>query len=81
MKKLMATFLGIVLIAAGVSGLANPPALTAQAPVPVPPVAVQKEGPFRLLAAAKVRARHRRMEGFHADVTGENGAWWVVFYP
>ena len=56
MKKLIAAFLGVVLIAAGVSGLANPPALTAQAPVPVPPIAMQKEGPFRLLAAAKVRA-------------------------
>jgi len=76
---LMATLLGLVLITAGVSGLTNSPAIAAQ--VPAPPAAVQKDGPFRLLLAARAHARHRRMEGFHADVMEENGAWWVVFYP
>jgi hypothetical protein len=77
MKHLLtAALVGIVLILGGASAQANPPAVVAQAPP-----AVQKDGPYRLLLAAKADARHRRAQGFHADVVREDGVWWVVYYP
>jgi hypothetical protein len=76
---LTAVLLGVVTFAAGASVQANPPIIVAQ--VPAPPAPVQKDGPFRLLLAAKADARHRRAQGFRADVVSETGVWWVVFYP
>jgi hypothetical protein len=49
-------------------------------PVPPPGAAVQRDGPFRLLVAARADANHRRSQGFHAEPVRENGLWWVVYY-
>jgi hypothetical protein len=75
---LTVALVGAVLIAAGAFAQANPPTIVAQAPPP--PTAAQRDGPFRLLVAAKADARHRRAQGFRADVVLENGFWWVVYY-
>src|SRR5262249_43234594 len=76
---LLATSLSLVTLAVGVFPLAKPSTVAAQDPAP--PVAVQKDGPFRLRAVAKADARQRRAQGFRADVTLEHGKWWVIFYP
>lgn len=73
----LATVLGAVTMA-GVAALAHPPTIAAQV---TPPAGVQKDGPFRLLLAARADAQHRRAQGFRTEVTQENGVWWVVYYP
>jgi hypothetical protein len=77
--SLLAALLAVATIAACASAQANPPVTLAQAPPPGVPA--QKDGPFRLLLAARADARHRRIQGFHADVVSENGMWWVIYYP
>ena len=80
-NTLTVAVLGIVLLSSGASTEANPPTPVAQVPgAPVPPP-MQRDGPYRVLVAAKVDARHRRAQGFRADVVIENGLWWVLYYP
>ncbi len=74
---LTGALLGAATIAAGASAQATPTTLVAQAPAPP---SVQKDGPYRLLVAAKADARHRRIQGFQADVVWENGVWWVIYH-
>jgi hypothetical protein len=46
-------------------------------PVPAPAL---RDGPYRVLVTAKTEARHRRLQGFKADVVNENGKWWVYYH-
>jgi hypothetical protein len=78
---LTATLLVALTIVGCAAALAQPPTAVAQAPVPPPPGGVQKDGPFRLLVAARAHAKHRRGQGFRTEVVKESGMWWVVFYP
>jgi len=57
----------------------GPPPLPPPAgPPPVPPTF--KDGPFPRLHLAKVDARQRRAQGFHARALWERGAWWVYYH-
>jgi hypothetical protein len=77
--RLTALVLIALTIAVGASVQADPPPVVV--PGPPPGAAVQKDGPFRLLVAARADVNHRRAQGYHAEAMKENGLWWVVFYP
>jgi hypothetical protein len=48
--------------------------------VPVQTNSPQRDGPFRLLAAARAHANRRRAQGYHADIVKERRFWWVICY-
>ena len=72
---LTATLAFALMIAAGVSVQADPPG---GVPIPVPAPVVFKDGPYRLLLAAKAQARHRQDQGYRTEIANENGLWWVL---
>jgi hypothetical protein len=76
--RLLAIVLVALTVAVGAAAQADPPPIVT--PVPPPAVGVQKDGPFRLLVAARADANHRRAQGFHAEPVKENHLWWVVYY-
>ena len=39
---------------------------------------VLKDGPFRLLLAAKAQAHRRQMQGYRTQIVDEKGLWWVL---
>jgi hypothetical protein len=75
---LMAILIGAAALGVSAVALADPPSTVV--PVPAPPVVIQRDGPYRLLVAAKADARHRRAHGFQADIAKEAGLWWVVYH-
>lgn len=77
-SRLTITLLAALAIAGSAVAQADPPVVVV--PTTAPASVSQRDGPFRLLVAARGHANRRRAQGFQTEIIRENAMWWVAYY-